>query len=128
MSNIRLVRFLQRLVGERVTLELKTGSIIEGSIVGVDIAMNTHLKKVRMTLKNEETVELAAISVRGNTIRYILLPDALNLDALLAEEVRRSEKQEEKKKVAQGPAVKKPTGGARGRGRGNGRMTRGRGR
>ncbi len=48
--------------------------------------MNTHLKAVKLTLKGKNPVQLDNLSVRGNTIRYYLLPDSLNLDALLVED------------------------------------------
>lgn len=50
------------------------------------MAMNTHLKAVKMTQKNRNPVSLDNLSVRGNTIRQYILPDALNLDALLVDD------------------------------------------
>ncbi len=63
----------------------------------------------------------STLSIRGNTIRAWLLPDSLNLDALLVEDKVKST-------VA---SAAKPAGGpgAAGRGRGRGsRMGMGRGR
>ena len=48
--------------------------------VGVDISMNTHLKAVKMTVKGKNPVSLDSLSIRGNNIRYYILPDSLNLD------------------------------------------------
>ena len=48
---LQLVRFLMRISGETVTIELKNGTVITGVIVGVDNQMNTHLKKVKMLLR-----------------------------------------------------------------------------
>jgi small nuclear ribonucleoprotein D1 len=48
--------------------------------------MNTHLKTVKMTLKNKAPVALDALSIRGSNIRYYILPDSLNLDALLVDD------------------------------------------
>ncbi len=36
---------------------------------GVDIAMNTHLKNVKLILKGQPAVQLDSMSVRGNQIR-----------------------------------------------------------
>lgn len=58
-------------------------------IAGVDISMNTHLKTVKLTLKGKNPVSLDHLSVRGNNIRYYILPDSLNLETLLVEETPR---------------------------------------
>lgn len=123
-------RFLQKLASETVTVELKNGTVIQGTVtgtlggpgcreawqrtawqgpwcscggngkstadecdsmvfpmcVGVDIAMNTHLKTVTMTVRNKNPVKLEHLSVRGANIRYVLLPDSLNLDTLLIDD------------------------------------------
>lgn len=52
---------------------------------GVDNAMNTHLKAVKLTTKGKNPVSLEHLSVRGNNIRYFILPDSLNLDTLLVD-------------------------------------------
>eukprot|EP00290_Baffinella_frigidus_P059538 CAMPEP_0180359074 /NCGR_PEP_ID=MMETSP0989-20121125/11001_1 /TAXON_ID=697907 /ORGANISM="non described non described, Strain CCMP2293" /LENGTH=150 /DNA_ID=CAMNT_0022349825 /DNA_START=97 /DNA_END=546 /DNA_ORIENTATION=+ len=83
---MKLVRFLMKLSNETVTIELKNGSVVHGTIVGVDMAMNTHLKAVKLTLKNKSPVPLEQLSIRGSNIRYFLLPDNLNLDSLLVED------------------------------------------
>ncbi|KAL7249006.1 hypothetical protein ACSBR1_011218 [Camellia fascicularis] len=54
-------------------------------IVGVDISMHTHLKTVKLTLKGKNPVTLDHLSVRGNNIRYYILPDSLNLETLLVD-------------------------------------------
>ena len=48
--------------------------------------MNTHLKAVKMTVKNKDTVQLDSLSIRGNNIRYYILPDSLPLDTLLIDD------------------------------------------
>eukprot|EP01135_Chromosphaera_perkinsii_P010714 Nk52_evm1s2206 gene=Nk52_evmTU1s2206 len=118
---MKLVRFLGKLNGETVTVELKNGTLVHGTVTGVDISMNTHLKVVKLTVKNREPVQLDTLCVRGNNIRYYILPDSLPLDTLLVDDTPRQ-------KV--GVAKESGAGGAgrgRGRGRGGGRG-RGRGR
>ncbi|TXG48729.1 hypothetical protein EZV62_024604 [Acer yangbiense] len=104
-------RFLMKLNNETASIELKNGTIVHGTITGfflfhlmlrflsfrfksdtrhcVDISMNTHLKTVKLTLKGKNPVTLDHLSVRGNNIRYYILPDSLNLETLLVEETPR---------------------------------------
>jgi small nuclear ribonucleoprotein D1 len=83
LIKMKLVRFLMKLNNETVTLELKNGTVVHGTITGVDVSMNTHLKTVKVTLKGKNPVAMDHLSVRGNNIRYFILPDSLNLDNLL---------------------------------------------
>ena len=84
---MKLVRFLMKLSGETVTVELKNGSVATGTVSGVDIAMNTHLKKVKFAAAGgASTKHLDALSVRGNNIRFVILPDSLNLEQLLVDD------------------------------------------
>ncbi|KAF8268938.1 hypothetical protein EI94DRAFT_1726460, partial [Lactarius quietus] len=39
--------------------------------------MNTHLKTVKMTTRNRDPVSLDSLSIRGNNVRYFILPDSL---------------------------------------------------
>lgn len=48
--------------------------------------MNTHLKTVKMTVKNRDPVQLETLSIRGNNIRYFILPDSLPLETLLIDD------------------------------------------
>lgn len=59
-------------------------------ILGVDVSMNTHLKAVKMTAKNREPQQLDSLSIRGNNIRYFILPDSLPLDTLLIDDTPRA--------------------------------------
>ncbi|KAL3185536.1 hypothetical protein MRX96_029100 [Rhipicephalus microplus] len=95
---MKLVRFLMKLSHETVTIELKNGTQVHGTITGVDVAMNTHLKAVKLTMKHREPVQLDSLSVRGNNIRYYLLPDSLPLETLLIDD---TPKAKAKKKEAE---------------------------
>ena len=83
---MKLVRFLMKLSHETVTIELKNGTQVHGTITGVDVAMNTHLKTVKMTLKNRDPVQLDTLSIRGNNIRYYILPETLPLVSAMNKE------------------------------------------
>lgn len=77
--------------------------------------MNTHLKTVKMTVKDREPISLDTLSIRGNNIRYWILPDSLPLDILLVDDAPK-------------PKGKRKEGGAvRGRGMDRGRARGGRG-
>ncbi|KAJ8658330.1 small nuclear ribonucleoprotein Sm D1 [Lichtheimia ornata] len=103
-----------KLNNETVSVELKNGTVVHGTITGVDMSMNTHLKTVKMTVKNRDPTSLDSLSIRGNNIRCVILPDSLPLDTLLIDDTPKA-----KAKKKEGPA---------GRGRGRGGPVRGRGR
>lgn len=48
--------------------------------------MNTHLKSVRLSVKGRETIALEHLTIRGNNIRYFLLPESLPLETLLVDD------------------------------------------
>lgn len=93
---VLLTRFLMKCNNESVTIELKNQTLISGTITGVDMSMNTHLKAVKMTLKGGVVTHLDSLSVRGNTIRYFILPDSLPLDTLLIDDAPKKRKAEVK--------------------------------
>ena len=67
-------------------------------LTGVDMSMNTHLKSVKMTLKGRDPISLDTLSLRGNNIRYYLLPESIPLDTLLIDDTprRKARKKESK--------------------------------
>lgn len=119
---MKLVQFLVKLRSETVTVELKNGSIAHGTVVGVDHSMNIHLKTVTLQVRGRNPSKLQALSIRGSTVRYVILPDSLALDSLLVDDGLRPRRKKNPDKI---PGV---TGGriTRGRGRGRGRGGRGR--
>ncbi|TPX31453.1 hypothetical protein SmJEL517_g05178 [Synchytrium microbalum] len=113
-----------KLNNETVTIELKNGTIVNGTVTGVDMQMNTHLKTVKMTVKNKEPMQLDTLSIRGSNIRFYILPDSLPLDTLLIDDSPKA-KSKKKEGAARGRGRGRARGGSRGGGRGGGR---GRGR
>ncbi|KAF7887760.1 hypothetical protein EAF00_010054 [Botryotinia globosa] len=107
---------------ETVTIELKNGTIIHGTITSVSPQMNTALRTVKMTPKNGTSLTLDTINLRGSTIRYYILPDSLPLDTLLIDDAPKP-----KNKARKEVAGTTDTRGGRG-GRGGPRGGRGGGR
>lgn len=70
-------------------------------------------------------MKLDSIAIRGNTVRYFILPDSLPLDTLLVDDAPRAKKRKEG--AAGGRGARGGRGGPRGGGRGRG-GPRGRGR
>jgi small nuclear ribonucleoprotein D1 len=73
--------------------------------------MNIHMKRVKITVRGRPPSALEMLSIRGASIRCILLPDALNLDALLVDDTPQQ----------YGPRLKKQS---RTKGRAKGHRTR----
>lgn len=112
---MKLVRFLMKLNNETVVIELKNGTTVVGTVTGVDVSMNTHLKGVKLTVKGREAVSLDHLTIRGNNIRYWLLPESLPLETLLVDDAPKKQQSKKVKLAASSKAIKK-TGGPRGKG------------
>ena len=110
---MKLVKFLQKLNREQVTIELKNGTVLQGTVVGVDATMNCHLKKVKVTVRGKAPKSVQVLSVRGSTMRAWLLPESLNLDALLVDDGPK-----ERAVVPSSNQSQQARGRGRGRGRG----------
>jgi small nuclear ribonucleoprotein D1 len=103
-----------KLTHESVTIALKNGSNVFGTVIGVDMSMNTHLKSAKLTPKNGEPISLDFITIRGlfysrklnqliikdlflgNNIRYFVLPDSLPLDTLLVDDTPKAKAKRER--------------------------------
>jgi len=105
-----------KLTHESVTIALKNGSNVFGTVLGVDMAMNTHLKSAKLTPKNGEPIAFDFITIRGwsysiniirkilnlfcfflgNNIRYFILPDSLPLDTLLVDDAPKAKAKRER--------------------------------
>ena len=114
-----------KLANETVTVELKNGSVVQGTVESVDSTMNTHMRNVKVTIKGKNPVPMEFLTIRGNTLRYVLLPDHLNLDSLLIDDgfQPRSFRGGSGQRGGRGRGARggRGGGGGRGRGRGGGR-------
>ncbi|KAI5778540.1 small nuclear ribonucleoprotein Sm D1 [Geopyxis carbonaria] len=118
---MKLVRFLMKCQNETVTVELKNGTIVHGTILSVDVKMNTALRTVKMTPRNRDAIALDTINIRGSTIRYFILPDSLPLDTLLIDDAPKPKNKARKESDrSRGGDVRGGGGGRGGGGRGGG--------
>ncbi|CAD7958085.1 unnamed protein product [Amoebophrya sp. A120] len=83
---MKLVQFLMKLNNEVVQVEMKNGTVIQGTMTGCDTSMNTHLKQVTMIVKRRIPVRIDHLTVRGPNIRYIFLPEHIDLDKKLLDD------------------------------------------
>lgn len=61
---MKLVRFLMKMNNETVTVELKNGTTVHGTVASVDVSMNTHLKNVKVRKGQlENRLALACLSL-----------------------------------------------------------------
>ncbi len=112
-----------KLNNETVTVELKNGSAILGTVqgmfsiitsfhrlyVGVDMSMNIHMRNVKVTLKGKNPVPMDHLTIRGSTIRYVIIPEQIPLETLLVDDTPK-------------PKAPRVNAGARpGKGKGKGR-------
>ena len=80
------------------------------------MSMNTHMKSVKVTLKGKNPVPMDHLTVRGSTIRYVILPDHLPLDTLLIDDTPKV------RPARAGSVAPRPAkGGKGGKGKGKGR-------
>ncbi|MCJ1430721.1 mRNA splicing protein smd1 [Xylographa pallens] len=115
---MKLVRFLMKCANETVTIELKNGTILHGTITSISPQMNTALRAVKMTPRGRDPIALDTINIRGSTIRYYILPDSLPLDRLLIDDAPKPKNKARKEAADRG--ARGGRGGPRGRGRGGG--------
>ena len=102
-----------KLTRESGTIALKNGSNVFGTVLGVDMSMNTYLKSAKLTLKNGESISFDFTTIRGqyfeesidrytsglsseNNIRYFILPDSLSLDTLLVDDASKAKPKRER--------------------------------
>ncbi|KAA8910993.1 hypothetical protein TRICI_004004 [Trichomonascus ciferrii] len=80
--------------------------------------MNTTLRNVKMTIKDRDPISLDHINIRGNNIRFYILPESLPLDTLLIDDTPKPKPKKE-------PTRGGPRGRAGGRGGPRGGRSRG---
>ena len=110
-----------KLHNDTVSIELKNGTVVNGTVTGVDVSMNTYLRNVKVTVKGKNQVHQDFMSIRGNTIRCYILPDTLDLNMLIKDDAPKLSSRAIAKMTTRAASA------GRGRGRGRGRGGGGRG-
>lgn len=74
---------IQKVINENITIELKNGIVIYGTLMSSDKFMNIYLKNVKKKNMIGNNLNLESISIRGNMVRYLILPIWVNFDSVL---------------------------------------------
>ena len=77
--------FLKKILNEIITVELKNGVTVYGTLCKFDKSMNLYLKNVKKSLNKENTVYFDSVSIRGSMVRYVILPNWINLELIHTE-------------------------------------------
>uniref|UniRef100_A0A2R5LP17 Putative small nuclear ribonucleoprotein smd1 n=1 Tax=Ornithodoros turicata TaxID=34597 RepID=A0A2R5LP17_9ACAR len=98
LSSKCLVVLLQSLVGMETTVELRNECIVQGKIESVDCYMNVDMTDARLTTPNsEEGHQMEQFFVQGQQIRYVHIPDEVDVGATIAKGLSRLVREEPKK-------------------------------
>lgn len=84
---MKLVRFLMNLplaTSLPVTVELKNGKSVNGQVLLCSPLMNLSMKNTKLILPHQDPQLMLYITIRGNQIRQVILPDDLNIETLLS--------------------------------------------
>lgn len=117
MLPLNLLRAAQ---GHQVLVELKNGETCNGNLLNIDTWMNLNLRKVIRTSKDGDAFwSLPEMYVRGNTIKYLRVPDVIV--EVVAEERQAREAGRGRGRGRGGGNAGGRAGGRGGRGSGGGR-------
>lgn len=95
--DIKLTDFLRKLHNQHVTLELKNGSTLHGTLINVeqwtialgDVTLHRYYNGTYIpytgstTPPTTSTSHLKIVNVKEHAIRQVILPDTVDLDSLL---------------------------------------------
>ncbi|KAJ5071658.1 snrnp core protein family member [Anaeramoeba ignava] len=96
-------QLFKSLIGQTITIELKNDIMITGKLISVDQFLNLKLSDVQGTdpKKNPILSSLKTCFIRGNVIRYVLLPqDQIDTQLLKESAIKEAAKiKEEERKM-----------------------------
>ncbi|XP_051028008.1 U7 snRNA-associated Sm-like protein LSm10 [Acomys russatus] len=87
ISENSLVILLQGLQGQVTTVDLRDESVARGRIDNVDAFMNIRLANVTYTDRRGHQVELDDLFVTGRNVRYVHIPDGVNITATIEQQL-----------------------------------------
>ncbi|XP_049631072.1 U7 snRNA-associated Sm-like protein LSm10 [Suncus etruscus] len=88
ISENSLIILLQGLQGQVTTVDLRDESVARGRIDNVDAFMNIRLGKVTYTDRWGHQVELDDLFVTGRNVRYVHIPDDVNITATIEHQLQ----------------------------------------
>lgn len=111
--------------GHPMLVELKNGETYNGHLVSCDTWMNIHLREVICTAKDGDRFwRMPECYVRGNTIKYLRVPDEV-IETVQEESLRRADRRQAQPRGGYGRGRGEGGGGGRDGGRGRGGRGRG---
>ncbi|XDA69753.1 hypothetical protein R6Z07M_000117 [Ovis aries] len=88
ISENSLIILLQGLQGQVTTVDLRDESVAHGRIDNVDAFMNIRLAQVTYTDRWGHQVELDDLFVTGRNVRYVHIPDNVNITATIEQQLQ----------------------------------------
>jgi small nuclear ribonucleoprotein D3 len=96
MNNVGIpIKLLYEAEGMKITVELKSGEIYRGLLLGAEDTMNVSLSEVLRTSRTGQISKLPTVYLRGSSIRFIALPDLLKSAPILQKVASQKRKMEE---------------------------------
>ncbi|PAV89443.1 hypothetical protein WR25_24392 isoform B [Diploscapter pachys] len=71
------IKILHEAEGHVVTLETVTGEVYRGKLIEAEDNMNCQVSEAVVTFRDGRTHKLDNVFIRGNKIRFMILPDML---------------------------------------------------
>lgn len=96
MSSVGIpIKLLYEAEGMKITVELKSGEIYRGLLLGAEDTMNVSLSEVLRTSRTGQISKMPSVYLRGSSIRFIALPDLLKSAPMLQKVTTQKRKIEE---------------------------------
>lgn len=101
-----LVILLKSMVGLETTVELRNESVVRGAIEAVDSAMNVTMSAAVVTLPDGRCTECDDLHyIPGRNIRYVQIPDDVDVGAAIEAELGRLRTRGARTRVAKKPKL-----------------------